>query len=446
MRKSIWRFLIAAAVLVACVSTCAADSIWDYEVVNSVGYGIHPKVWADETDPNNRITIEGVALAGFNEILDPNSQYTVFLQDDTSDWGGMQAWTGKFLYGDAMWALLRTTDYIDYQAGDRLRITGLLADMGRGKVVINNRGHSGAPNLVWHVDILGHPGLPDPELITSVSHCNYFDGTRADGGERYQTRYVMLHGVQISGGTWGNNKLMTVSDATGSVGMLLSAMGDFDSFSQPQGKLSVVGILDQEDNAVSPYTDGYRVWVKRMSDIAVALDVCRDARSRSENERVDLVNKVVSRVYDGYFYIQDESRCGGVKVISSRALAPGDVISVQGLVSADSGQKAITASYLSRSQHSDPPRPVFVSSPVLRGERGLDVCDLLVRVCGRVGTDQGNGVYSFSDGGGTIYVKTNGVAMPAQVTMVAITGVATISDGTPLLLLAGADDMQTVIE
>lgn len=107
MRKSIRRVLIAAAVLAACASMCAADSIWDYEAVNSVGYGIHPKVWADETDPDSRIIIEGVALAGFNEILDPNSQYTIFLQDHTSDRGGMQAWTGKFFYGDAMWALLR---------------------------------------------------------------------------------------------------------------------------------------------------------------------------------------------------------------------------------------------------------------------------------------------------------------------------------------------------
>jgi hypothetical protein len=90
---------------------------------------------------------------------------------------------------------------------------------------------------------------------------------------------------------------------------------------------------------------------------------------------------------------------------------------------------------------------VFVNSPVLRGERGLDVFGLLVRVCGRIGADQGNGVYSLSDGGGTIYVQTNGVAMPAQPgTMVAITGVATISDGTPLLLLANENDIQTFTE
>jgi len=458
MRESVLRVWVVAFAVVACASVCTADTIWDYQQVNSVGYGIHPKVWADETDPSSRIIVEGVALAGVDEILDPSLQYTVFLQDDNSDRGGIQAWTGKFFYGEPMWSMLRATDYIDFQAGDRLRITGLVADMGRGKVVINNRGHSGAPNLVWHVDILGHPGLPDPELISSVSACNYFDQTRAGGGERYQTRYVMLHGAQISSGTWGNGNLMTIGDSTGSAGMLLSAMGDFNSYSQPVEKLNVVGIFDQEDDTVSPYTDGYRIWVKRMSDIAVALDACRQAASSNDNERVALVKKVVSRVYDGYFYVQDQERCGGIRVTSSRTVAPGDVISVQGIVTSpdksvgptsvgptsEDIEKSISANYLSRFEQGDPPRPLVVDSRVLRGEVGLKVCGLLVRICGRIGPDQGNGTRSLTDGGGTVYVQMNGIAAPAEGTVVAVTGVAASSGQAALILLAGEDDISQV--
>lgn len=443
MAIRIRRILLGAAVFAACALPCLADTMWDYEAVDSIGYGIHPKVWADETDPDSRITIEGVALAGHDEILNPNFQYTVFLQDDMSDRGGMQAWTGKFFYGDEMWALLRTTDYIDYQAGDRLRISGLIADMGRGKVVINNRGHSGDPNLVWHVDIIGHTGLPDPELIPSVSHCNYFDETRAGGGERYQTRYTMLHGVEISSGVWGSNKLLTLSDATGSVGMLLSAMGDFDSFPQPAGKLNVVGIFDQEDDQVSPYTDGYRIWVKRMSDVAAALDACREVAYRTEGDRVALVNKVVSRVYDGFFYVQDEDRSSGVRVVSSRQFDPGDLVSVQGTVCSAGGAKAICANYVSRSAQSAPPRPVCVGSPVVRAERGLDVDGLLVRVCGRVGAYQGDGIFGISDGGGTVYVAADGANVPAEGSIAAVTGVATRPGGTATLLVAGSSDIQT---
>ncbi len=443
MKNGIW-LLLSVVALVACAASASADSMWDYQAVNSDGYGTHPKVWADETDPANRITVEGVALAGFDEILNPAQQYTVFLQDDTSDRGGLQAWTGKFFYGDALWASLRETDYIDFSAGDRLRITGLLADMGRGKVVINNRGHSGAPNLVWHVDILGHSGLPDPQIIPSVSHCNYFDETRAGGGERYQGRYVMLHGVEVTAGSWSTNSLMTIGDATGSVGMLLSAMGDFGANPQPQGRLNVVGIFDQEDDQVSPYTDGYRVWVKKAADISVALDACREAAARDAGEGVALVGKVVSRVFDGFFFIQDEGRAGGVRVISSRAVSPGDIVSVAGVIVEEDGGKAISASYVTRSAGGAAPRPLFVNSGVVRGESGLNVQGLLVRAAGVAGAGDGEGGFTLTGAAGTVAVRVSGGAVPQQGAAVVVTGVAVGSGDGAELVAAGPEDIELV--
>jgi len=223
-------------------------------------------------------------------------------------------------------------------------------------------------------------------------------------------------------------------------------MGDFNSYSQPEEKLNVVGIFDQEDDSIPPYTDGYRIWIKKMSDIAVALDVCREARYRNENERVALINKVVSRVYDGYFYIQDEKRAGGIKVISSRPVNPGDIISIQGIVRVDEGEIAIFPNYLSISEQGNSPPPLFVNSNVFCGEYGLDVFGLLVRICGRVGTDQGDEVHSLVVGGKTIYVKTNGVTMPAEGTLVAITGIAAQYNGMPMLLLSNDNDIQTFTE
>lgn len=441
MKRTACAVVTVLIAIVALSAACCAETMWNLQEVNEIGYGIHPKVWADETDPDNRVTVEGVALAGFNEILNPNMMYTVFLQDDTSDRGGIQAWTGKFFYGDEMWALLRTTDYIDYQAGDRLRITGFIADMGRGKVVINNRGHSGSPLLVWHVEILGHSGLPDPELVPSVSRCNYFDHTRAGGGERYQTRYVMLHGVEVTSGQWGANNLMTVSDDTGSVGMLLSAMGDFNSNPQPGGRLNVVGVMDQEDDQVAPYADGYRVWVKRTSDIALALDACRQAGSADDGQRIALVNKVVSRGFGGFFYIQDPDRSGGVRVDSDRVVEPGDVVCVQG-VAAGGG---ITANYLTVSGGGGAPRPLCVTSSALWGERGLGVDGLLVRVFGVMGDYVGDGIYNFTDDSGrTINVQTEGFALPDQGTQVILNAIAAVDGGVPMLLVAGEQDIQTV--
>ena len=443
------RLILPLTLLVVCAMTalpCAADSIWDYEAVDSIGFGTHPKVNADANDPDNKVTIEGVALAGSSEILDPNgpvgfgAQYTVFVQDDISDRGGMQAWAGSWFYGEIMWPMVRQSDYIDFSAGDRLRITGFLMDAGRGKVVINHR-HSNNPDLVFHVELIGHPGLPDPVLIPSVSCCNYLDQTRAGGGELYQTRYVMLHGVDVTSGAWANGSTLTVADETGSVAMLLSVLGDFGDHDPPQGKISVVGIFDQEDTT-SPYTGDYRLWVKRQADVALALDCCRRVRSHDAGETVALAGKVVSRAYPGCFYVQDEGRSGGVRVVSSRSVAPGDVVCVLGPVTDTGGEKAVTPTYLIV-QAGSAPKPLGVTSRELWREEGLDVHGLLVRCVCKVGQDQGGGVYSsLDDAGKTIYVQTNGTSLPGSGTRVAINAVASEANGSPLLLLAGASDVE----
>ncbi len=168
--------------------------------------------------------------------------------------------------------------------------------------------------------------------------------------------------------------------------------------------------------------------------------------THNPGERVALINKVVSKVYDGYFYIQDSGRAGGVRVTSSRAFNPGDVVCVQGLISLENGENVIDPTYLTLADTVSKPNPVFVNSSALWGESGLSVNGLLVRVVGKVGTDQGNGTFSLTDDSGTkvIYVKTNGVTMPAQNTFVAVTAVATNSEGTPLLLLADGQDIQVI--
>ena len=78
-----------------------------------------------------------------------------------------------------------------------------------------------------------------------------------------------------------------------------------------------------------------------MAEVAAALDACREVAYRTEGDRVALVNKVVSRVYDGFFYVQDEDRSSGVRVVSSRQFDPGDLVSVQGTVCSAGGAKAI---------------------------------------------------------------------------------------------------------
>ncbi|MDH7602215.1 MAG: hypothetical protein QHI38_08725 [Armatimonadota bacterium] len=448
MRREKQKLLCLALLLLAtCCAT--ADTIWDYEAVNSIGFGIHPKVNADASNPANKVTVEGVVIGGSHEILNPGPpaamgiQYTLFIQDDTSDRGGIQVWAGSWFYGDPMWTDLRQTDYIDVQPGDRVRVTGFLADAGRGKVVINHR-HSNNPDLVFHVEILGHPGMPDPVLIKSVSECNYFDETRSGGGELYQTRWVMLHGVSVGSGAWTNNSLLTVSDRTGSVGLLLSAMGDFTGNPKPEFPISVVGIFDQEDTT-APYTEGYRIWVKKQADVARALDFCREVRTCALGEMSSLKDKVVSRVFPGFFYVQDETRTGGVRVESSRAVAPGNRVCIHGSVCSIGNEKALNPRYLIVQESDEAPKPIGVTSRELWCSSGLDVYGLLVRCVCTVKEKQEGGVYLLvDDAGKTIKAQTYGFELPSEGTRVAINAVASQSEGAPLLLIASTSDVEVI--
>jgi hypothetical protein len=288
--------------------------------------------------------------------------------------------------------------------------------------------------------------MPDPELIPSISNCNYFDQTRNDGGERYQTRWTMLHGIQITEGVWGNNKTLTISDVTGSTSLFLPAMGDFNGSAQPTGKISIVGIFDQEDTGAGnpvQYHGNYRMIVKKYSDIAISLNACREVRNQNDGNQVALANKLVSKAYAGYFYIQDVDRAGGIKVVSDHPVTPGDVIGIIGTVLTVDDEKVLSAKYIAKSRNAA--KPLLVNSKTLRGESGLDVLGLLVRCFGRISSDLGNGLYEFiDDNGETIRLNSNGYTVPDQGTFVTVTAVASGNSSMPILLLGSASDIQPV--
>lgn len=449
MKKIILCIALVVLVCLAVLSACSADAIWDYQAVKADGNGSHPLVNAPAYDSSenviqaNKVTIEGVALAGMNELWNSASQYTIFVQDDTHDRGGIQVWAGNFGWYQppVTW---RPAQYVSFVAGDRVRVTGFLGDHS-GKVFINDR-HCNDLDVCFTVQVIGHPGLPNPELIPSIANCNYFDQARNDGGERYQTRLTMLHGVQITSGTWANNSTLTISDATGSTSLFLPPMGNFTGTAQPTGKISIVGIYDQEDPGSGhpvQYHGNYRMILKNTEDIAVALDACRETRERSDGEQVALANKIVSRAYSGYFFIQDADRAGGLKVISDHLVTTGDAVSVMGTVSTVGGERVLLAKYIAKSRNAA--KPLGVNGKTLRGESGLDVFGLLVRCVGRIGNNLGGGIYEFIDyAGEVIRLNSNGYAVPAQGTLVTITAVASGDSSMPMLLLGSAGDIQQV--
>lgn len=264
MRAFQMAILMIAAII---TSGAVAENIWDLQAVDAAGLGTHPKVGASVTDPGNKVIIEGIALNNTAEYLNAASQWQIYVQAESPDKGGIAAWAGTF-YRSTPWP----RHPLDIDAGDRVRIEGFLMN-SRGKVNINER-HSPDPSIVFTVTKLASGvGMPAPQIIINLADCNYFDQSRTGGGEKYQAQWVKLSRVHITSGTWGNDKDLIVADDAGStLTMRLSAMGDFDSHTAPTGNFQVTGIFDQEDMA-APYTDSYRIWVKRYSDIEFMTDV-----------------------------------------------------------------------------------------------------------------------------------------------------------------------------
>jgi len=234
----------------------------------------------------------------------------------------------------------------------------------------------------------------------------------------------MLHGVEAGEGAWESGALLSVSDSTGSVGLLLSGMGDFTGKPKPAGRVSVVGIMDQEDTSL-PFHDAHRVWVKKNADVAAALGACRELQGRSAGDSVALAGKVVSQVFDGYFYVQDEGRAGGVRVVSDRDVTPGDVVSVMGTVVESDGEKVVTARYLAFGKSRAMPLTIGAGL-----SRGLSPDGLLVRLPGTAGASTGGGSFELiQDSGESVSVSLSGGDIPAAGSRVALTGIAVSRNG-----------------
>lgn len=269
MKEYRWAF-IGLALLALALPARSQDSIWALEAVDAMGLGTHPKVGAAAVE-ENKVTIRGIALNRSDAYLDPTRMWQIYVQAEAPDQGGIAAWAGIFY--NSNWP--RYPENIE--PGDRIEITGYVSNIN-GKVNINER-HSAAPELQFQVTVLqAGAGMPEPIVIPDIAACNFFDQTRATGGEKYQAQWVRMNGIEIVSGTWGAGQTLIVGDISGAtMALLLSSMGDFDSFPEPSGAFEPVGIFDQEDKT-SPYLEDYRLWVKDYADLGVPASV-RDWKS-----------------------------------------------------------------------------------------------------------------------------------------------------------------------
>jgi hypothetical protein len=244
--------------------------------VDGGGNCVHPLVgapyWDGDVIEENRAEIVGIVLNNPEDMLDPSSQWQIFLQGEGGDTGGTAAWAGAFYQGSSWASELARLNASGFRAGDRVRITGFVAAVG-GKANINER-HSADPDLNFTVELLdANVGLPAAEL-TMIAEMNTFDANREVGGERHQGRRIRIEAVNLDSGTWGANEHLWIYDANAPGETLELVLGnlDFGSFA-PNTWFHVTGIGNQEPQFSggpvpgTGLTDGYQVWVTDKSGI-----------------------------------------------------------------------------------------------------------------------------------------------------------------------------------
>ncbi|NLX12479.1 MAG: hypothetical protein GXY44_02350 [Phycisphaerales bacterium] len=240
--------------------------------------------------PSPPIRMKGIILNNPEDMLNMSAgapgvvggQWQIIIQAvEPDDWGGTACWMGQtppiaplpLRYTNAEWeAEMSRVNYDPltghhFRQGDlvevRARIPGLFH---QGKTNINEA-HSKDPANDFDVILIeAGVGRPGPAVIPSLADAVFFDSTRLTGGEYYQATWVRINDVQIVGGTWGANAMLSISDGTATLPMKLSVMGDFNDYDPPAGSFDVLGIFNQESPS-NDFTTGYQVWVMRMADI-----------------------------------------------------------------------------------------------------------------------------------------------------------------------------------
>ena len=160
-------------------------------------------------------------------------------------------------------------------------------------------------------------------------------------------------------------------------------------------------------------------------------------KAYADGEWVAAPGKIVTAVFDGFFYIQDPDRTSGIKVMSSESVAVGDLVNVEGLLDVSERERHVQAGRVENLGPVTPARPLGMSNTFLgggdlepgqsgvTGGHGLNNIGLLVRAWGRV-VWAGADAFSISDGSGVdVRVAVPAwLSVPSEGSYVAATGIS----------------------
>ncbi len=274
---------------------------WDLQAVDAMGLS----TWNGPLP----FRIRGVILNNPEERLDPTphfipwnngqgafqlgGEWEIFIQAvDPDDRGGTACWMGQN-YGNLPWLHDSALSYTDEQweaemnrlnydpeTGHRFRAGDLVEVLARrslfyaGKRNINEA-HDISPDANFEIRLIqADYGLPEPERVhlsqlvrpddgNPETYEDIFDPTRQTGGEHYQGMLICLEDVEmVDASGWNKvaweDRICRVTDGKGRYFPLRMPLRDMGPV--PQGRFSVIGILDQEASG-SDGRFGYELFV-----------------------------------------------------------------------------------------------------------------------------------------------------------------------------------------
>ncbi|MDH7480800.1 MAG: hypothetical protein QHH26_02340 [Armatimonadota bacterium] len=142
---------------------------------------------------------------------------------------------------------------------------------------------------------------------------------------------------------------------------------------------------------------------------------------------VALAGKVVSAVFAGEVYIQEENRSSGICVrTTASSVSEGDRVAVIGTLGIENNDCFIDNARIYKMSAGLPPKPLGMPNSRVGNSAGLSNAGLLITTWGRV-TSTGDGYFFLNDGsldGLGLKVRCAGLTSPAEGQYVIVTGIA----------------------
>jgi len=183
------------------------------------------------------VVIRGVVNVN-NFVLDSLTRSNFYVQDDNA---GVDVFRGNVPAGIV--------------EGDCVEVSGWVSQFNGLTEIVS----SGSGNCTFSVELLGDNVEVEPLVLTGASSFEAFEGMLAE-----------IRNVTIVNGDWPTgaqqNENLTITDGNGTITLRIDGDTGVWQAGEPSGAFTVRGIIGQFDDS-SPYTDGYQIVPRYVSDI-----------------------------------------------------------------------------------------------------------------------------------------------------------------------------------